>query len=60
MIKIPRSQQSQIKDILYPDNKKPVKNLHYKNINQIKEQEEKNRIKKAEKENYITRKLIQI
>lgn len=55
MIAIGRSQQSQIKDLLYPDIKKPTKNLHYKNLTQIKIQEEKNRLKKTEKENYVQR-----
>jgi hypothetical protein len=58
MIKIPRNQNSQIKNILYPDaSKKPIKNHHQQNINKIKQQENINRIKRQEKENYIPRTL---
>ena len=47
MISRPRSQYCQIKEILYPDTHKPIKNLMSQNID---------RIKKEQKENYIPRK----
>ena len=56
MIGRPRSQYCQIKDILYPDTHKPIKNLMSQNLDRIKLQQEKNRIKKEQKENYIPRK----
>ena len=44
-----RKNDSQIKDLLYPDlNKKPLKNLIPKNYKQIKKIQEQNRIKKKQ------------
>ena len=45
MIRRPRSQYCQIKDILYPNTHKPIKNLMSQNLDRIKLQQEKNRIK---------------
>jgi len=46
---ISRKNDSQIKDILYPDlNKKPLKNLIPKNYKHIKQIQEQNRIKKKQ------------
>ena len=46
---ISRKDDSQIKELLYPDlNKKPLKNLIPKNYQQIKKIQEKNRIKKKQ------------
>ena len=47
---ISRKNDSQIKDLLYPDlNKKPLKNLIPNNYKQIKQIQEQNRIKKQQK-----------
>ena len=47
---ISRKNDSQIKDLLYPDlNKKPLKNLIPKNYKAIKQIQEQNRIKKKQK-----------
>ena len=43
----------QIKNILYPDLKKPSKNVLFKNIKQIKKLEELNKIKKYIKSNVV-------
>ena len=46
---ISRKNDSQIKELLYPDlNKKPLKNLIPKNYQQIKKIQEQNRIKKKQ------------
>ena len=46
---ISRKDDSQIKELLYPDlNKKPLKNLIPKNYQQIKKIQEQNRIKKKQ------------
>ena len=46
---ISRKNDSQIKELLYPDlNKKPLKNLIPKNYKQIKRIQEQNRIKKQQ------------
>ena len=46
---ISRKNDSQIKDLLYPDlNKKPLKNLIPKNYKAIKQIQEQNRIKKKQ------------
>ena len=46
---ISRKNDSQIKELLYPDlNKKPLKNLIPKNYKQIKKIQEQNRIKKQQ------------
>ena len=48
---ISKTNDSHIKDILYPDiNKKPAKNFLPKNHKQIKIIQEQNRIKKQQKE----------
>ena len=49
----PHSSYCQIKELLYPDNKKPIKNLMSLNYKHIKLLQEKNRIKKEEKNNYV-------
>jgi hypothetical protein len=56
MIKMPRSQSCNIKDMIYPENKKPLKNFHTNNIKNLKQKQIDNRIKKEEKDNYIQRK----
>lgn len=46
---ISRKNDSQIKELLYPDlNKKPLKNLIPKNYKHIKKIQEQNRIKKQQ------------
>lgn len=51
-----RKNDCQIKDILYPDTKKPKKNFIPNNFKKIKTIEEQNRIKKSKKEEYVERK----
>lgn len=47
---ISKTNDSQIKELLYPDlNKKPLKNFLPRNYKQIKIIEEKNRLKKQQK-----------
>jgi hypothetical protein len=60
MIKIPRSQSSNIKDMIYPENKKPLKNFHTNNLKTLKQKQIDNRVKKEEKENFIHRKILLI
>jgi len=49
----PHSSYCQIKELLYPDNKKPIKNLMSQNYKHIKLLQQKNRIKKDELNNYV-------
>ena len=58
MIKVPRSQSSTIKDMIYPDVKKTNKNFHKNNINSLRKMQFDNKLKKEEKENYVPRKNI--
>ncbi len=46
MIKLPRSQSSQMKNIIYPETKKMDKAVHQKNIQALKEKQTTNRQKK--------------
>ena len=52
---IHRNEASTVKDILYPQKKNQTKVWHLKNLKDLKEQTEKNRIQKQEMENYIPR-----
>lgn len=53
MIKLPRSQSSQIKNVLYPEHKKMDKAVHQKNIQALKSKQITNRRKKDDIENAI-------
>lgn len=53
MIKLPRSQSTQIKNVLYPENKKMDKAVHQKNIQALKSKQITNRQKKEDIENAI-------
>ena len=47
-----------IKELLYPEPKKPSKNFIPRNFKQIKIIQEKNRLKKQQQQSYIDRKQI--
>ena len=51
MIKLPRSQTSQMKNVLYPETKKMDKSVHQKNIQALKDKQSNNRQKKDDIEN---------
>lgn len=53
MIKLPRSQSTQIKNVLYPEHKKIDKAVHQKNIQALKSKQITNRQKKEEIENSV-------
>jgi hypothetical protein len=53
MIKIPRSQSTTIKNMIYPEVKKGDKTFHKKNIENLKKKQSDNRIKREEKENHV-------
>lgn len=55
-----KSNDSQIKSLIYPEVRKPDKSFHKKNLYRIKQKQKENRIKKQEKENYIERILNKI
>ncbi len=50
-----KNNDCQIKNILYPELKKPSRNALFKNIKQIKKLEELNKIKKYIKSNIVER-----
>jgi hypothetical protein len=56
MIKVPRSQSTTIKNMIYPEAKKPNKNFHKNNISSLKKMQQDNKIRKEEQENFIPRK----
>lgn len=51
-MKLPRSQSTQIKHMIYPE-RKMDKTVHQKNINELKAKQNENRKKKEDKENFI-------
>ncbi len=51
MIKLPRSQSSQIKNMMYPEHKKMDKSVHQKNIQALKSKQITNKQKKDDIEN---------
>jgi hypothetical protein len=53
MIKVPRSQSTSIKGIIYPEVKKTNKNFHKNNMTTLRNMQQENKVKKDEKENYI-------
>jgi hypothetical protein len=53
MIKLPRNQSTQIKNMIYPNEKKMDKVLHQKNIDIIKSKQIINRQKKELEDNYV-------
>lgn len=53
---IRRGEVTLAKEIIYPDKKSNYQIWHMKNLKKLHEQEERNRIKKEEKDNYVTRK----
>lgn len=53
MIKLPRSQSSQIKNVLYPEHRKMDKAVHQKNIQELKMKQMTNRQRKDEIENAV-------
>lgn len=60
MMKSRQSKGCQIKDILYPEPKRPSKNFIPNNYKKIKIIEEQNRLKKAKKESHVERKFSNI
>ena len=52
----PRTREFQIKQLLYPETKKPTKNFVSSNYRQIKLIQEQNRLKKQKQDNYVERK----
>jgi hypothetical protein len=57
MIKLPRSQTTQIKNMMYPEHKKIDKAVHQKNIQALKSKQINNRQKKDDLENAIPGKI---
>ncbi len=55
MIKVPRSQSTNIKSMIYPEPKKIDKTYLTKNMMEIKQKQKENRIRRDEKENFIPR-----
>mgnify|MGYP007031241924 CR=1 FL=1 len=55
MIKIPRSQSTSIKHMIYPDQPKVNQKFHKNNLNSIKKKQEENRQRKDYEENHIPR-----
>lgn len=53
MIKMPRSQSTTIKNMMYPESKKVDKTYLTKNMQAIKQKQQENRVKKEDKENAI-------
>ena len=51
-----RAHDCQIKELLYPEKKKPSKNFLSSNYRQIKLIQEQNRLKKEKKNSYVERK----
>jgi len=60
MIKLPRSQSTQIKNVIYPEVKKMDKAVHQKNIQALKSKQETNRQKKEDLENFQPGKPIKL
>ena len=52
-----RARECQIKELLYPEKKKPSKNFLSNNYRQIKLIQEQNRLKKQKQESYVERNL---
>jgi len=52
-----RARECQIKELLYPEKKKPTKNFLSSNYRQIKLIQEQNRLKKQKQESYVERNL---
>ena len=50
-----RARECQIKELLYPEKKKPTKNFLSSNYRQIKLIQEQNRLKKQKQESYVER-----
>ena len=55
MIKVPRSQSTAIKNVIYPNSKKQDLTHHKKNIDSLKQKQIVNKQKKDDQENYIKR-----
>ena len=53
MIKVPRSQSSSIKSMIYPEVKRTNKNFHKNNMTTLRNMQQENKVKKDEKENHI-------
>jgi hypothetical protein len=58
MIKIPRSQSTSIKHMIYPDQPKINPKYHKNNIESIKKKQQENRERKDHEEHYIPRKHL--
>ena len=54
MKKIPRAEISTIKQMLYPEKKKSLKEWNKKNLKCLKDLEEKNKRIKEEKKNFVS------
>ena len=50
-----RANDCQIKELLYPEKKKPSKNFLSSNYRQVKLIQEQNRLKKEKKDSYVER-----
>lgn len=57
MLKVPRSQSTSIKTLIYPEKKKFGKNYQKQNIDTVKKIQVDNKQKKEEKENMVPGKL---
>ena len=57
MIKVPRSQSTNIKNIIYPQNQKMNPKIHKNNLESIKKKQEENKQKKDFDENHIPGKI---
>ncbi len=53
-----RAHDCQIKELLYPEKKKPNKNFLSSNYRQIKLIQEQNRLKKQKQESIVERKIL--
>lgn len=58
MIKVPRGQQTTIKNVIYPNAKKTDNTFHKQNILSIKNKQVENKMKKEAQDRYIPRKKI--
>lgn len=58
MKKIHRGEVTVAKEIIYPEKKGNMKLWHQKNLKTLREKEEKNRLLREEKENYVPRIIL--
>ena len=53
MIKVPRSQSTSIKTLIYPEKRKFEKNHQMENIKDLRKMQAENKLRKVEKENMV-------